>query len=229
MRCIFCKIDTSRSRSIEHIIPESLGNTNLTLPVGVVCDKCNNYFSRKVEKPFLESKSILALRFHQELVSKKGRVPVAVGQLDNGMQLTLSRDSETGISYGILSAEVFDHVNNHGVNNITLPYYSLPNGDTTSSRFVAKVGYEAMALRLVRDKKLLNGLIDDQNLDAIRKYVRRDPNIEWPIFVRQIYDVSQKWKTGDYESGQIVHESDFLKLTKMSSILFCAYLELSSA
>jgi hypothetical protein len=55
MRCIFCKNDSSNSKSVEHIIPESLGNTTRTLPKGVVCDTCNNYFARKVEKPFLEA------------------------------------------------------------------------------------------------------------------------------------------------------------------------------
>jgi len=67
MRCLFCKCDSSSSRSVEHVIPESLGNHSLTLPPGVVCDNCNNYFSRKVEKPFLESGAVLLLRFHQEI------------------------------------------------------------------------------------------------------------------------------------------------------------------
>lgn len=79
MRCIFCKNDSSSSVSREHIIPESLGNTMHTLPPGVVCDACNNYFSRKVEKPFLESESVRALRFEQALVSKKGKIPSLTG------------------------------------------------------------------------------------------------------------------------------------------------------
>jgi hypothetical protein len=51
MRCPFFKSDSTASRSIEHIIPESLGNMTQILPPGVVCDGCNNYFSRKVEGP----------------------------------------------------------------------------------------------------------------------------------------------------------------------------------
>src|SRR5580704_5356745 len=79
MRCIFCRVDSSASVSREHIIPESLGNTSLILPKGVVCDKCNNYFSREIERPFLESESIRVMRFHQGLESKKGRVPSLTG------------------------------------------------------------------------------------------------------------------------------------------------------
>jgi hypothetical protein len=64
--CIFCRDNTTASRSVEHVIPEPLGNTTLTLPPGVVCDKCNHYFARKIEKPLLESAEIIALRFSPE-------------------------------------------------------------------------------------------------------------------------------------------------------------------
>ncbi len=55
MRCIFCKGDSNQSRSVEHIIPEALGNIEHVLPRGIVCDTCNNYFARKVEGPLLET------------------------------------------------------------------------------------------------------------------------------------------------------------------------------
>lgn len=51
--CIFCNQDSTESKSIEHIIPESLGNDELILDKGIVCDKCNNYFSREIENPVL--------------------------------------------------------------------------------------------------------------------------------------------------------------------------------
>ena len=59
--------------------PSRSGNTSLVLPKGVVCDKCNNYFAREVEKPFLESDAIRVLRFHQGLESKRRRVPSLTG------------------------------------------------------------------------------------------------------------------------------------------------------
>ncbi len=75
MRCLFCKQDSSASKSVEHIIPESLGNTTSVLPKGIVCDKCNNYFSRKIEQPFLESPAIKTLRFQEAIPNKRGKVP----------------------------------------------------------------------------------------------------------------------------------------------------------
>ncbi|QAS81262.1 hypothetical protein CO657_22920 (plasmid) [Rhizobium acidisoli] len=53
--CIFCRKSHVAFRSVEHIIPESLGNLSgrHLLPKGIVCDPCNNYFSHSVEAPIL--------------------------------------------------------------------------------------------------------------------------------------------------------------------------------
>jgi len=75
MRCIFCKQDSSTSQSVEHIVPESLGNVAHTLPVGVVCDGCNQYFARKVERPLLESPMFRFLRADMAVPNKRNRLP----------------------------------------------------------------------------------------------------------------------------------------------------------
>jgi len=72
MRCIFCKEDSTSSKSSEHIIPESLGNTEHTLPCGVVCDRCNNYFGRKVEGEIQQSGMIRLLKADREIPNKEG-------------------------------------------------------------------------------------------------------------------------------------------------------------
>ncbi len=72
-RCIFCGNDSSCSKSVEHIVPESFGNKSAILRKGIVCDKCNNYFARKVEQPFLESEPIRKLRQELQLENKKGK------------------------------------------------------------------------------------------------------------------------------------------------------------
>src|SRR5687768_11026180 len=79
MHCIFCKAASSSSRSREHILPESLGNLEHTLPCGVVCDHCNNYFARKLEKPILDSPIFQLLRADMQIANKKGRVPAFPG------------------------------------------------------------------------------------------------------------------------------------------------------
>jgi hypothetical protein len=75
MRCNFCKCSSESSSSREHIIPESLGNKEHLLPAGVVCDSCNNYFSRKIEKVVLDSAMMRLLRKDRNVPNKRGRVP----------------------------------------------------------------------------------------------------------------------------------------------------------
>lgn len=75
MRCIFCKQPSTASKSVEHIVPESLGNVDHVLPVGAVCDSCNQYFARKVERQILESPIFRLLRADMAIPNKRGRIP----------------------------------------------------------------------------------------------------------------------------------------------------------
>src|SRR5258706_150378 len=76
MNCIFCKEPSDNSKSVEHIIPESLGNVEHVLPKGIVCDDCNNYFAIKIEKELLEMPYFKSLRYRNDIFSKKGkRIP----------------------------------------------------------------------------------------------------------------------------------------------------------
>ena len=79
MRCIFCKREESIAKSVEHIVPESLGNTAHILARGVVCDDCNRYFALKVEKPILDSGIFRFLRSRMKIPNKKRRIPVEPG------------------------------------------------------------------------------------------------------------------------------------------------------
>lgn len=88
MHCIFCKGESSASRSVEHILPESLGNTEHVLPLGVVCDGCNNYFASKIEQPLLEDPYLREQCSLAGILSKKGNLPrvpciLRVGRLLN--------------------------------------------------------------------------------------------------------------------------------------------------
>lgn len=75
MRCIFCKSDSSASVSLEHMVPESMGNVDHVLPLGAVCDSCNQYFARKIERPLLDSPLFRQVRARMEVPNKRGRVP----------------------------------------------------------------------------------------------------------------------------------------------------------
>ena len=195
MRCLFCKLDSDSSRSVEHIIPESLGGLSHTLPRGVVCDRCNNYFSREVEKPFLESAAIKLLRFRQEIPSKKGRVPTAQGIISPGfVRVTIQRHigQQLGMSMQV-PPDAIEQLLKAERGMVILPSGAeLPDGPVVS-RFLAKAGLEAMAARLVSHPDGLEYLVDEAQLDALRNHARRGDIQEWPIHVRQIYGQNAKW------------------------------------
>lgn len=77
INCPYCGelLTENNTKSIEHIISESLGNTSLILLHGVICDKCNNYFVRKIENDFLNLEQIKKLRAFHFIPSKKEIIP----------------------------------------------------------------------------------------------------------------------------------------------------------
>lgn len=168
MECIFCKGDSTSSQSSEHIIPESLGNTEHTLPIGVVCDGCNNYFGRKVEGEIQQSGMIRLLKAERRIPNKQGNVP---------------------------SVEE--------VNSFNLPEYRL------MSRFVGKVGLEALADRLIPDPRWKKEVIDKTALDPLREYTRYDRGETWPFLYRTIYPVNAVFEQNG-SRYEVLHEYDLL-------------------
>jgi len=62
MECIFCKKTDRPFTSLEHIFPESLGNVELVLKPGIVCDTCNNGILSQLDKKLVEFDAINFLR-----------------------------------------------------------------------------------------------------------------------------------------------------------------------
>lgn len=212
MRCLFCKLDSSASCSVEHIIPESLGNLSHTLPVGVVCDGCNNYLAREVEKPFLECAAMTLLRFHQEVPSKKGRVPPATAILAPGIPAVVRRHPKSEFRASVeLPPTAIDQILRAKKGTLILPAEAhLPAGPVVS-RFLAKVALEAMAQRLLEQTEGLAYLVAETQLDSIRYHARRCDIQEWPFHSRRIYDTNAKWFDETGAEVQLVHEFDILK------------------
>lgn len=212
MRCLFCKADSLSSHSVEHILPESIGNTQHVLPPGVVCDKCNNYFSREVEKPFLESAAIKILRFHQSIPSKRGVIPPLQGILTPNYPALIQRYITGSLKASVaLEPNAIEHLVKSKGGMLILPAGAeLPKGIITS-RFLAKAALEAMAERLIAYPDGLAYLVDEKQLDLIRDHARKGSYREWPINVRRIYDANKKWNDETNAEFQIVHEYDILK------------------
>lgn len=212
MKCIFCKTESTSSKSIEHIIPESLWNTKSILPSGVVCDKCNNYFSRKVERPFISTPSMDALRFHQVIPSKKGRIPPITGVMSGSLapvKILKKVDEDRVVISVELNEEQYAFLEKSDTSEIFIPIGFDASDVKETSRFMAKVALEAIAQRLINTEGGIDYIVSETQFDPIRNHARYGQPKEWPYFSRRIYDVSNDKKVHGVR-GQVMHEYDFL-------------------
>lgn len=219
MRCIFCKKTSANSKSKEHIIPESLGNNSHILPSGIVCDSCNNYFSRKVEGPLLNSLYFRTLRSEEGIMSKRGRpaqVPSILAPGFYTMDLAISSDEKNDALDIVLPHEKdWDIMVRHNKEQTGVKFYIPKCPDEPPSgimdRFLCKAAVEAFAMRLIQKPDSLEEFIDDEQLDAIRNYARYGQSYKsWLYHQRVIYSRDHLHLRLDAQPSQVLHEFDFL-------------------
>jgi hypothetical protein len=213
MRCIFCKNPSDNSVSVEHIIPESLGNISHILPKGWVCDTCNNYIAREVEKPFLDSPYGKTSRFEMAVANKRGRVPAVKGlhaQSRTILDVTIWPD-ENALIFDSPSpqdkarfAESTERFKQH---TLYLPTASIPPNDRITARFVGKIALEILAYKAMAIPGANEEIVGKPELDELRQYVRQgQPKIEWPIHIRKIYPADFQFPSLRHGPHQVLHE-----------------------
>lgn len=213
MRCIFCKKDSSDSVSIEHVIPESLGNKKFTLPKGAVCDSCNNYFASKVEKYVLETDEFKNIRSNQEIKNKKGKYQEIKMLIDDQP----IRARRTGSSEFEINTEDFDNfeftINKDGDSQIIIPITGSPPSDHYMSRFLAKMALETLASTWSKRDGWNDYLVDHKGFDPIRKFSRSPIRGEaWEFSKRRIYDEDSSQVHNDGVGYQVLYECDILAI-----------------
>jgi hypothetical protein len=220
MRCIFCKQLSDASLSVEHILPESLGNHLHTLPRGVVCDGCNNYFALKIEKPVLDSGHFFSLRFEQAIPNKKGNVPIQKAILYPNVVVEMVRKADGSTLVRVPSKD-WHAVSGDGTGRLVFPKGGPHPEERLMSRFLAKIALESMAHRLIEADHPINPLIDDVQLDPIRDWARRgSTGASWRFHRRVIYAANHRHTDESGETFQCLNEFDFLVTTK-EEIYFC--------
>lgn len=208
MRCIFCKSDSSSSRSKEHIVPESLGNRKFVLPPGIVCDKCNNYFATSVENVVLQSPFFKNLRARNGIPSKKGKVPGHQAYLvpfDDELTIRF-RDDPTSIE---APPKIITHLFEKGYGTLILPPGSPPE-NWYFSRFLLKMAMEALTNKVRGHPGWEEFIIDNKDFDEMRDYSRfgKGPK-NWPFNHRVIYS-EEAYVEVDGKHESINYECDFL-------------------
>jgi len=136
--CIFCENETI-SVSIEHIVPESLGNKNYTLPKGAVCDVCNGRFSQ-FESTALNNSIIAMERARYGIITKKGKhVKGKIGELNISGDENFEKQfinvkglNESNLTYDPKS------------NSFYLSVKSFDKSEVAMSKLLLKIGLEAI-------------------------------------------------------------------------------------
>lgn len=80
--CLVCRLPNGGFTSREHPFPESLGNTEIVIGAGVVCDRCNNTVLSTLDQALCEFFPIMVRRTMLGITSKQGKVPTT--RLVNG-------------------------------------------------------------------------------------------------------------------------------------------------
>jgi hypothetical protein len=211
MHCIFCKADSTSSRSVEHVIPESLGNTEHTLHAGVVCDKCNNYFAHSVEGPLLSDPYFRQKRFQSVVMSKKGQPPRVLGiHLPGPTAVEIFPDVDgSGMSVGVANASDesrwIQSLRSANGGRFIIPKPEYPN-EQLMSRFLAKVALECLTLRLVDIEGGVEEIASKTELDPIRNYARRGGSKHWPFHSRSLYPHDFAFSGASREEYEVLHE-----------------------
>jgi hypothetical protein len=212
MKCIFCGSDSSGSRAVEHVIPESIGNTEHILKPGIVCDTCNNYFASKVEGPLMSDPYFRYQCSQADIPSKKGR-PARVRGLHPRSRSTieLQRNLDgSGISVGAAfekdEERWTESVLNSETGSIYVPLPTAPD-KVLMSRFLAEAAVECLALRIVDLNGGADEIVSERGLDPIRDYARRGiRNRVWPFHARRLYPAAYGFVKPGQEPYEVIHE-----------------------
>lgn len=210
MKCIFCKTESSQSISIEHIIPESLGNKEHILGKGIVCDTCNQYFAKKIEKPLLETLYFKHVRHRNSIQSKKRRIPKIGGVI--GGKVEIGKDKNGNSFLDINNEKTIKGIISERIKHVIIPKVDdpIPN-NIYMSRFLAKVAVEILALTFSQFKGWNKEIVNHEELDSLRNYARYGGKPKfWEYHQRRIYEESDRFFNPKYSDTpyEILHEVD---------------------
>lgn len=168
-KCIFCDKPVTQS-SIEHIVPESLGNKDYVLPVGTICKKCNNDFSRFEEKAL--SRTMLGFeRARMGIPTKKGNAAIA-----KSGNLTWSGNKSFKKNIidlnGITEEDIESYDEKTGSFKIKIKDFD--KSEMSMSKLLLKIGFESLS---VSQKKIFIS----NNFTDLKEHLTNKNNADWPF------------------------------------------------
>lgn len=214
MNCIFCKQCSDNSKSVEHILPESLANKEHILPKGIVCDACNNYFATKIEKVVLDKPYFRNVRYRNFIETKKGRlVPdKTLFPYKTGGWVNMWMDKD-GFIFDSNDKHIIEQIRNGSFNKLIIPIIEKPREDDYDiSRFLAKIALEFLTYKIHENEEWINEILNKKELDPIRNYARYGTGGFWKYHQRRIYNEEDRFidPINHPEPYEILHEFDLL-------------------
>lgn len=215
--CPFCRevilsplSEANNAKSEEHILPLSLGNEDLIIPKGLICDKCNNYFAREIEKPFLNNDAIRLLRSYHTVPSRKKKVPPIEAYINNEIA-QIEIDPKNNCSFISLSPETIEKICSGDISCFITRSVDPASlvGNYHVSRFLVKVFLEMCLLyqfEYNKDKIYHTFFVFDETMDDLLSYVRFG-NRNKKVYS---YSVSQVENTKPFQDDGFVASVDML-------------------
>lgn len=175
-KCLFCLSSREPFYRVEHPIPESLGNDDLLLEPGFVCDPCNQYFGSKIEQKVLDSPPFSVERIAAAVKTKKGKLPKVRHNADLSLFSTGYKDR---ILFAASPSEYLGINTKHflydNVGNLILKISPTSKDDFYTVRLLLKMGLE-----LLLCKTDVNPY--DSIFDNARNYARyASPGTSWEM------------------------------------------------
>ncbi|KAA2240311.1 HNH endonuclease [Chitinophaga agrisoli] len=213
MQCIFCKRNSDNSTSVEHIIPESLGNKDHILPKGIVCDQCNSYFAIKIENELLSQEYFRFIRSTQNVLSKKRKTIPSTGLTihPEGGKVDVYREA-SGILIDISNPKIADLIAKGKVNTLYIPNHIEPvSKNIPLSRLLGKIAIEALIQKTLHVGGWVAEIINKAELEPLRSYVRYGPTkIKfWCYSQRILYPPGSLFNSENDDAYEILHEYTF--------------------
>lgn len=168
MVCIFCD-KTVHDLSIEHIIPESLGNIYYLLQSGCICRNCNNSFSDFEDKAL--SKTMLGFeRSRLGIVTKKGKAAQALSHNIKFIGDKRFRKNHVTV-YGI---EEKDIGLIHPDGSFEIKILDFDKSEMATSKLLLKIGLES----LFHSRR---SFFKTKNFQELKEHLTKINNESWPI------------------------------------------------
>lgn len=197
--CIICD-EAKESTSIEHILPEGFGNKFYVLAPGIICNDCNNRFSKFEDKAL--SSSIFALeRARAGIATKKGK-----NVKGSVKELNFTGDEE--FRKGIVKVEGLDE--NKNVSNFDpvkgtfkLTVQGFDKSEAATTKLLLKMGFESI---FYSRKDVYN----KYEFTKLKQYLKGETNKDWGF-------ISAKQEIGKFNSVPKFNDKD--RLNRLRCIL----------